>query len=240
MTDHDPTHDPAQYDAYADAYAEGNDDKPTHALYERPAMLSLMPDVRGARVLDVGCGPGWYAAWLQAHGASVVAFDAAEQFVRMTRERTGGRATVLRADLAQPLDFAADGEFAAVVCPLVLHYVEDWHAVMREFARVLRPGGVLVFSTHHPTMDWRLFERPDYFAAELVEDEWDDVGRVTFYRRPLTDISAALADAGFVIERLLEPRLDDAFRRADPRAFERWSPKPWFLFVRARREPHAW
>ena len=236
MSDPGPDHRPAQYDAFAERYARGLDQKPHHAHYERPAMLSLMPPVGGARVLDAGCGSGWYAEWLLDRGASVVAFDAAERFVEMTRARTGGRATVLRADLGRPLDFAADGEFDAVVAPLVLHYVEDWDAMMRELARVLRPGGILLFSTHHPTMDRRLFDRPDYFATELLEDAWDGVGRVTFWRRPLTAMADALAGAGFVIERLREPRPTEAYARENPEWADKLLRDPWFLVVRARRE----
>ncbi|RMD75113.1 MAG: hypothetical protein D6823_10585 [Chloroflexi bacterium] len=46
------------YDLLAERYAEQVLTKPHNAYYERPAMLSLLPDVRGKRVLDTGCGPG--------------------------------------------------------------------------------------------------------------------------------------------------------------------------------------
>lgn len=52
------------YDALAEAYAARADTKPHNAYYERPATLSLLPDVVGKRVLDAGCGPGIYTEWL--------------------------------------------------------------------------------------------------------------------------------------------------------------------------------
>src|SRR6516225_6970499 len=61
------------YSGFADRYSAAVPTKPHNALYERPAMLSLLPDVRGRRVLDAGCGPGLYAEWLAQQGASVVA-----------------------------------------------------------------------------------------------------------------------------------------------------------------------
>ena len=228
-------HTGASYEDMAGKYAETVDTRPWNAHYERPAVISLLPPLTNATVLDAGCGSGWYAEQLLGLGAKVTAFDLNAEFVTLTRARVGGRARVLRADLAGPLDFAGDGEFDVVVCPLVMHYLKDWQPVFREFRRVLKPRGVLVFSTHHPFMDWKLFDRDDYFAVELLEDEWD-TGKVRFYRRPLTDISRALDSAGFFVERLLEPQPTEDFRRAHPEGYERLTKNPWFLVVRCRRK----
>jgi SAM-dependent methyltransferase len=195
----------------------------------------LLPALKGAQVLDVGCGSGWYAEHLVNHGADVTAFDLNEEFVSLTKARVGARARVLQADLAEPLTFAANEEFDIVVCPLVLHYLRDWQPVLRELNRVLKPVGVLVFSTHHPFMDWQVFKTANYFAIELLKDEWEDVGKVDYYRRPLTVITEDLHSAGFLIERLLEPQPTDDFKRVNPGSYERLTRTPWFLFIRARR-----
>ena len=63
----------AAYETIAEAYAAHIDTKPHNAYYERPATLSLFPDVKGKRVLDAGCGPGVYAEWLAHRGASSTA-----------------------------------------------------------------------------------------------------------------------------------------------------------------------
>ncbi|QDQ25947.1 class I SAM-dependent methyltransferase [Chitinimonas arctica] len=226
-------HTGASYDDKAAKYAAVVDSKPWNAHYERPAVISLLPSLPGAKVLDAGCGSGWYAEYLLAQGASVTALDLNAEFVALTRVRVGGRATVLQASLTSPLDFAADGEFDLVVCPLVMHYLKDWQPVFREFHRVLKPNGVLVFSTHHPFMDWKLFNTGNYFAIELLEDEWD-IGKMAYYRRSLNDMSAALEGGGFTIERLLEPRPTEQFREIHPEGYERLSTNPWFLVIRAR------
>jgi SAM-dependent methyltransferase len=222
----------------ANRYAEVVDRKPYTALYERPAVLSLLPPLKGLTVFDAGCGSGWYAEHLVDQGARVLSVDVSPKFVAMTRARLGGRAEARQADLGQPLDFIDDATFDLIVCPLVMHYLEDWEAVFGEFHRILKNGGVLVFSTHHPFMDFRLFELDDYFELRLLEDEWS-TGKVRFYRRPLTAMSAALYKAGFVIERLLEPRPVAAFREADPEGYEKLSKNPWFLVIRARRDEQA-
>lgn len=227
-------HTGACYDAIAAKYAEAVDTKPWNAFYDRPAVLSLLPALENRDVLDAGCGSGWYAEYLAAQGARVTAIDLTQAFVEMTQARVGERARVLQADLSQPLEFA-DGAFDLVVCPLVLHYLKDWLPTLREFHRVLRTVGVLVFSTHHPFMDWKLFDTEDYFAVELLRDEWD-VGKVDYYRRPLTVISSDVETAGFCIERLLEPQPTEEFRRANPETHEMLMKNPWFLAVRAIRK----
>jgi 2-polyprenyl-3-methyl-5-hydroxy-6-metoxy-1,4-benzoquinol methylase len=58
------------YDEIASRYAAGIDERPWNALYERPATLALIPDVRGKDVLDAGCGHGWYADWLVRNGGA--------------------------------------------------------------------------------------------------------------------------------------------------------------------------
>ncbi len=222
------------YRAIAAEYARTVDRRPFNAFYERPAVLSLLPPLAGTRVLDAGCGSGWYDEYLLSRGATVTAFDLNPDLVATTESRVGGRARVLQADLARPLNFVGTGEYDLVICSLVMHYLQDWGPALGEFERVLNPRGMLVFSTHHPFMDWKLFDRSDYFAVELLEDQWD-IGPVSFYRRPLTDISEALDAAGFTIDRLLEPKPTDDFKQAQPEEYEKLMRNPWFLCVRARK-----
>jgi ubiquinone/menaquinone biosynthesis C-methylase UbiE len=126
-----------------------------------------------------------------------------------------------------------------VTASLVLHYVEDWTTPLREAARVLRSGGLLLISTHHPTHDVEVSDPPaPYFETVLLTDTWRKGGRdftVRFYHRPISAIVDALADAGFVIERIPEPVPDRAAFGTMPAFYERMIPVPWFLFIRASK-----
>jgi SAM-dependent methyltransferase len=227
-----------QYNAMAADYAADNAESAYNAYYERPATISLLGEVSGRRVLEVGCGPGFLTTWLVDHGALVTAFDVSAEMVSLARSSVGDRATVIVADLDRPLSFAPCRSFDIIVASLVLHYVEDWEPVFQEFHRVLKPGGTVVFSTHHPTMDWELAQG-DYFATTQVTERWQK-GRgefeVTFWRRPLTAMTHAITSSGFVIERLVEPRPAPELRRLDPAAYELICTKPRFLFFRLRTE----
>jgi SAM-dependent methyltransferase len=225
------------YNALAEAYAALVDTKPHNAHYERPATLSLLPDVLGKRVLDAGCGPGVYAEWLADRGADVVALDANPRMIELARARLGDSAHVVHANLDHPLSFLTEASFDIVISPLVIDYVRDWEAVFREFYRVLRGGGILVFSMEHPYAkydDHR--ETSNYFEVERVEYEWTRFGTpvmVPSYRRPLSEVVNPLIRAGFVLQRILEPTPTEAFRQEDPEAYEELSRSPGFLCIRA-------
>jgi len=92
----------------------------------------------------------------------------------------------------------------------------------------------LVFSTHHPFMDWHEFQTESYFAIDLLEDEWD-VGKVTFYRRPLTIMTRDLAEAGFVISQILEPEPLETLQDVDSELFSRLSKEPLRLMFKAHK-----
>ena len=225
------------YNALAEAYAQRVDTKAHNAYYERPATLSLLPEVRDKRVLDAGCGPGVYAEWLADHGAQVLALDGNPKMVRLARKRLGDKAQVKLANLEAPLDFLVDASFDGVLSPLVMDYLEDWAAVFAEFQRLLKPGGWLVFSIGHPYADFDLHRTTsNYFHVERVEYPWTGFGmriNMPSYRRPLAEVINPLLGAGFTLEKILEPQPTDEFKRADPEDYEKLMRNPGFMCLRA-------
>lgn len=225
------------YETLAEAYAAAVDTKPHNAYYERPATLSLMPEVKGKRVLDAGCGPGVYSEWLIERGAEVTAVDASPKMVELAKRRLGSTTDVRQADLSKPLTFLDSLSFDVVLCPLVLDYIEDWHGVFAEFYRVLRPQGHIVFSVTHPFFDYNYFKSSSYFETELVGGEWRGFESVRVFmpsfRRSLGATLNPLIEAGFRLEKILEPLPTDEFKRADPKHYEELSRQPCFLCIRA-------
>ena len=232
------------YEQFASRYAKHAATKPHNAGYERPATLSLLPGMQGARVLDAGCGPGLYAEELLGRGAELVAVDVTPEMVECARARVGDRASFHVADLSQPLSFAGDAEFDGIVSPLVLDYIDDWDAVFAEFARVLKPGGWLVYSHSHPMSDYLLLRDkvqsdPRYFERERFAMHWSGFGvpkpLVETNRRPLAQMLNPLVRAGFLLEELLEPLPEASVEQSNPALFESLSREPCFLCVRARK-----
>lgn len=228
-----------QYDAFAEDYAAAAASSAYNALYDRPAILDLAGSVDGLRVLELGCAAGHLSAELAARGAHVTATDVSAGMIAAARRRFGDRVEFRVADAAQPLAIrsaigAADGSVDLVVASLLMHYLRDWGPTLRELRRVLVPGGRFVMSVHHPTMDWLATGRPNYFATRSITELWKFGGRerpVTYYRRPLHAVFAAVREAGFDVLDLAEPMPVERCRTADPKAWERITTRPRFLYL---------
>lgn len=156
----------------------------------------------------------------------------------MTKKRVGNRAQIIRADLNNPLDFIKNESIDIVLSSLTLHYIKNWDTVMSEFNRILKKNGQLIFSVHHPFMDFTVFNKENYFLTELLDDEWNTNNgkvKVQFYRRPLSKIIKSVIDSGFVIVKLLEPMPTEQFKSKQPKIYDRLTKKPQILFIRAKK-----
>lgn len=195
------------YDSFAEAYSTENETSLINGFYERPAMIKLAGDVRNRRILDAGCGSGPLTKALRDRGASVTGFDSSEAMISLARKRLGAEADLLTADLGQPLPFAEDA-FDDVVASLVFHYLQDWLSPLQEIRRVLRPGGRLIMSVNHPILYPWTNPGSDYFKLTKYSDEHTFNGQpaiLTYWHRPLHEMTDAFAKAGFQIEVVSEP-----------------------------------
>jgi ubiquinone/menaquinone biosynthesis C-methylase UbiE len=203
----------------------------------READVRLLGDVRGRRVLELGCGAAAGARWLATQGAEVVALDLSAGMLRHARlaeDRSGVRVPLVQADaLALPF---ADGAFD-IVCTAfgAVPFVADSGAVMHEVARVLRPGGPWVFSITHP-MRWIFLDEPgeeglkaihSYFDRRpYVEQDGAGVPSYVEQHRTLGDRVRELVEAGFVLRDLVEPE----WPAGHEQIWGQWSPLRGRLF----------
>lgn len=214
------------------------------------ALLAEM-DLRGKRVLDAGCGFGYYAFIAAEQGALVTAIDFAPEMVELATSLAAERGLSLDlrvGDVCDLSEFVESG-FATVISGMDLE-VPDVSAAFRECGRVLEPEGTFLFSVPHPIVHhghWQtdgeahklFFALDAYFERGPFDAEWlDETGRpVRFrrFRRPLQDYTEALAASGFVIERLLEgePASGDPSDRDLGHDLQR---VPNYLTIKARKE----
>ena len=171
-------------------------------LYRSPDILRRRALIRealgaraGERILDVGCGPGFYVAELLDEvgpDGRVVGVDPSEVMLAVAAHRTEGRPNVTfhRAEAtALPVE---DGGFDGAVCVQVLEYVEDVPGALAEMRRALRPGGrLVVWDVDWATVSWHSSD-PERTARILRA--WD--AHLAHPSLPRT-LTAQLRAAGF-------------------------------------------
>ena len=225
------------YSRFARKYAAAILDNIYNAHLERPSLLSMLPDLEGQSVLDLGCGPGVYAEYLLSQGAAVTATDISPEMVEIVAEKFGGRVKSYVQDLSHGLPEESDKSYDLVICPLAIHYIEDLGQLFADVRRVLKDTGVFVFSTHHPMNDFQCSPSGNYFKRELIIEEWDTIGQpveVQFYRRSLTDLFSAVSAAGLYVSELSEGKPSEAMKEISPESYEHLSNNPNFIFLKCQ------
>ncbi len=153
--------------------------------YEKPAFRARLRafeeclagrDLQGQHWLDAGCGSGTMARYLAARGASVLGVDAAEEMIAVAREFAGQDMTSgqLRFERVATIVHlpVADQSLDGILCSSVLEYVPDPAACLAEFARVLRPGGLLVVSVANRNSVVRWAQIATHRLGRLLRQRW--------------------------------------------------------------------
>jgi len=117
---------------------------------EWASIRALLPDLKGRRIVDLGCGFGWFCRFVREEGAAgVLGFDVSENMLARARATTVDDAvSYAKADL-EVLELP-EASFDLVYSSLAFHYIANLDALLARVHAALVPGGHLVFSTEHP------------------------------------------------------------------------------------------
>lgn len=226
-----------------------------------PAFLAMLPDVRGLHGLDIGCGEGNNTRLVARRGARVTGLDVSPTFIAHAREAEAREPLGIRylVGSAVELPFAA-AVFDFAVASMSMMDVPEYDRALGEAFRVLTPGGFFQFSISHPCSDTPhrrnlrdgngktyALELGKYFDAPADRvDEWlfgaapREVKqglrpfRLLHIFHTLSEWLNALSTAGFVLERVEEPRASDEAVRACPHVQDT-QVMPYFLHLRVRK-----
>lgn len=192
---------------------------------EQQAMLAHWPDVMDGCALDLACGSGRYAGLLTRTGArQVIAADFSAAMLRQVSVGTPVHANMMR------LPFTANA-FDVVICGLAVGHAADLYGWMREIARVLKDGGVLLYSDFHP----------EAARAGLTRSFKDERNRSVVLPHCDYDLSEqreAIESANLTLEVVRELRVGVDCRESFPGSdefYRQWQGLPLVLIVRARK-----
>ncbi|HXF40845.1 MAG TPA: class I SAM-dependent methyltransferase [Blastocatellia bacterium] len=135
------------YDLWSETYDVTPN--PVVAMDSRHTIKVLAPE-KDELILDAGCGTGRNLKQLLQAGSRPIGIDFSQGMLSVAR-REHPDVPLALADLEQPLPFVT-ATFDAVLCALIGEHLRNLSAVFREFQRVLKKGGRLVFSVYHPAM----------------------------------------------------------------------------------------
>lgn len=195
--------------------------------------LRLLGDLRGKRVLDLGCGGGENLVALARAGATVVGIDYSGEQLALARQLVAEhevRVELRQGDLAD-LAWVRAESLDLVLSVRAFGYVEDLARVFRQAHRVLKPGAPLVFSVTHPA--WALDGR-SYFDRGPLRVQY---GGVPFevYRHTFSQLVTGLVRSSYRVDVVLEPEPAAGVPRS-PAWKEAALRVPRTLVIRARKE----
>lgn len=241
-----------------DAIGEGNGFQKTLIM---PATDTLLGDVRGRRVLDACCGNGNYSRRLAGRGASVVAVDGSAVFIDRAKARTAKSAEIdyRVIDATRDADLStldAAGPFDAVVCSMAMMDLATLTPLLTAVRRLLKPGGVFVWSVCHPCfnatttrmtaefytdVDGRTKQRfgvanehyltPRTDASEGIMNQPEPH---PMFHRPLSLLLGECFAAGFVVDALEEPAFPPGTPAKNPFSWAKRPDIPPAVVVRCR------
>lgn len=185
---------------------------------EWKTLEKMLPDFKGKRVLDLGCGFGWHCQYAIEHGAfSVIGVDISEKMLTVAKEKTAKEIQYICRAL-EDLSFPKDS-FDVILSSLTFHYLVSFEDIVKKISVWLKSGCEFVFSVEHPvftaygTQDWyrdtdgKILHFPvdNYFSEGKREANF--LGeKVIKYHKTLTTYLNTLIQSGFEITGVVEPQ----------------------------------
>ena len=238
-------------DAFFDNFRDSRSDEINfNEVIETPIITAMLPDMKGKKILDIGCGMGQHAMqYSKAGAASVLGTDISEKMLSFAMENNAADNITYRRlafeDIAQ-----LDEKFDLITSSLAFDYSQDFEGLMSDVYSLLNDGGYLVFSMSHPistaydgvydrytrTKDGvRLYANLHNYGIEGERHFKWVVDDYEVYHRMFSTLVNAIAKAGFVIEECQESKVPDEILKAHPDKFGGVIHQPDFIFFRCRK-----
>jgi len=217
-------------------------------VLEQPAMKSLLPDLQGKTVLDMGCGFGFSCVEFRKKGAAkVTGIDISEKMLAAANsQNTDENLQFLHLDIEKISELGMN--FDVIYSSMTLHYIVDFEKMIKTVYETLNDGGVFLFSQEHPLLTaamegigWIKDEQDIKVGASianyLVNGErtanWLDQNVIKQHRAFSTIINN-LVENGFSIEKIVEPAPTEQVLAIAPQMYDQVH-RPNAIIIKAQK-----
>ena len=201
-------------------------------IVEQPALHSLLDDLSGKTILDIGSGFGDFCRYARTQGAHlIIGIDPSENMIQSARNETNNPCIQY---VCSPIETyqSENNTFDIIVSSYAFHYVKDIKRVIEKISHWLKPQGQFILSTEHPictaspkgifrsessgeNQNESFFPIYNYRDEGAFEQKWFIDG-VKKYHRTVSSYLTILMDQGFSIKKILEPMPTDEQIEAYP------------------------
>jgi ubiquinone/menaquinone biosynthesis C-methylase UbiE len=235
------------YDDIARPYHNHIEDKSNFLTkyVEEPGTLKKLSslNLKNKYVLDLGCGSGRYTMVLKEVGAKVVGIDPSEKLLEIARKNIKGVKFIKASSEKLPF---SDNEFDLVVAGMVLHYVKKINTTFKEISRILKTGGIFVFSSHVPylglTIKHKIDGKPyyqfdNYFKEGKRYKKWSGLGvKIEFYHHTMETLMKAAINNNFKLTDYVDLKPLKSGKEIDPEDYEEVINKSKFFLAEFTKE----
>ncbi|MCL5430364.1 MAG: class I SAM-dependent methyltransferase [Candidatus Marsarchaeota archaeon] len=241
-----------KWDMIAEDYERRVGDKGDiyHRLYINPVLFRLLGQVKGRKILDLACGSGYISRILARKGAKVTGIDSSERLISIAEQReASGRLGINYLKLnAANMKGVRNGSFDCIVSAMALHDIKEVKGAVMECSRVLKNGGIFVFSIRHPVREvgdikkdktGYHIEIKDYSHIAKLNSPISKRVAITVYHRPLQYYFKILLDAGFVVsgfEEIAAAGYSHGISNKDKKLLKFKSSFPSFLVMECKKQ----
>ncbi|UOY87677.1 class I SAM-dependent methyltransferase [Bacillus glycinifermentans] len=239
-----------RWNRFADAYAANHTELGDihKEVFLNPAIFSLIDTVKNKRVLDAGCGEGYFSRLLAKAGAAVTAVDYSPRMIDIAKERTPDDLPIeYRHGNCEDLNMLEDKSFDLIISNMVMQDLADYEKAFQEMHRLLTDRGCFIFSILHPCfitpesgwekskdgkkLHWNVDQ---YFYEGTYEQKLGDRENMLFFHRTLTSYMNTLMKTGFMLEGIIEPKPSEEMLKKYP-SFEEDFRCPDFIVFKLKK-----
>jgi len=218
-------------------------------LIEIPIIKDMLPNLKGKKILDLGCGNGGMSKYFIEQGASsVLAIDLSENMINEAKEKNSDpKITYLV--LGMEKISKIDTKFDLVFSSLAFHYIEDFNKLLKDIHNLLNDDGILLYSQEHPIatsckyhkeMKSSIFidEKRYYLVSDYNSNGerklfWNVDGVIKYHRNHSTIINTLIKNKFTLIEERESIASKEAIELNNK--YVNQIDRPYFLFVKAKK-----